>query len=92
MENTKETLEEIAERLIPSRTRSTAFGSKFQWEPKKERARFIQGVKWHQEISYSEEELKDIAKFAFNAGKRCQLDAVPLGFSFDNWFEQFKKK
>ena len=92
MEGNEETIEEVAKRLIPAITRSTAFGSKFQWEPKKERARFVQGAKFQAERSFNNDEVKTIAKFAFNAGRRKELDALSNGFSFDQWFEQFKKK
>ena len=50
------------------------------------------GAKWQQERSYSEEEVKLIAKFAFHAGIRVGRDAVEKDFDFDIWFEKFKKK
>lgn len=45
-----------------------------------------------QERSYSEKEVEQIAKFSFNAGRRVELKAVDLDFTFEKWFEQFKKK
>jgi len=45
------------------------------------------GAKWQQERSYSEEEVIDIAKQAFVLGKDFGL----IG-TFNEWFEQFKKK
>ena len=48
---------------------------------------FKQGAKWQQERSYSEEEVIDIAKQAFVLGKDFGL----IG-TFNEWFEQFKKK
>jgi len=53
---------------------------------------FHNGAKWQAERSYSEEEVKQIAKFGFNAGIRVELKAVDLDFTFEKWFEQFKKK
>jgi hypothetical protein len=50
------------------------------------------GVEWQQERSYSEEEVEQIARFGFNAGRRVELKAVDLDFTFEKWFEQFKKK
>jgi hypothetical protein len=40
---------------------------------------------------YTEEEVLQIAQFAFNAGRRFELKAVESDFSFEKWFEQFKK-
>jgi hypothetical protein len=48
---------------------------------------FCWGAKWQQERSYSEEEVIDIAKQAFVLGKDFGL----IG-TFNEWFEQFKKK
>jgi hypothetical protein len=53
---------------------------------------FIIGAKWRAERMYSEEEVEQIARFGFNAGKRVELRAVDLDFTFEKWFEQFKKK
>jgi hypothetical protein len=41
---------------------------------------------------YSEEEVEQIARFGFNAGRRVELKAVDLDFTFEKWFEEFKKK
>ena len=48
---------------------------------------FKRGAKWQQERSYSEEEVINIAKQAFVLGKDFGL----IG-TFNEWFEQFKKK
>ena len=48
---------------------------------------FQDGAEWQQERSYSEEEVIDIAKQAFVLGKDFGL----IG-TFNEWFEQFKKK
>ena len=63
----QETLEEAAERLYPYVNDDT-------------RLLFINGAKWQQERSYSEEDLK----LAFNGFKS--------GKSFKEWFNQNKKK
>ena len=52
---------------------------------------FEEGAKWQQERMYSEEEVEQIARFGFNAGRRFELKAVDLDFTFEKWFEQFKK-
>ena len=48
---------------------------------------FIDGAKWQQQTSYSEEEVIDIAKQAFILGKDFGL----IG-TFSEWFETVKKK
>ena len=51
---------------------------------------FKLGAKWQQERSYSEEEMRECYEFA--------IENVQLGrngyewVTFDEWFEQFKKK
>jgi len=66
----KETLEEAAERLYPE---------EWDW---REREVFINGAKWQQEKSYSEEDMTEYAIYiVFN-----NL------ITPKQWFEQFKKK
>jgi hypothetical protein len=77
----KETLEEAAERIYDDNL----------FEYQKYRNGFIKGAKWQQERMYNEEEVEQIARFGFNAGRRVELKAVNLDFTFDKWFEQFKK-
>ena len=48
---------------------------------------FCWGAKWQEERMYSEEEVIDIAKQAFVLGANFGL----IG-TFNEWFEQFKKK
>jgi len=52
---------------------------------------FVKGANWQAEKMYSEEEVEQIARFGFNAGRRVELKAVDLDFTFEKWFEQFKK-
>jgi hypothetical protein len=79
----QETLEEVAERLYPNRE---SFLSRFQ---DIERKAFIEGVKWQQERSYSEEDMK-----------RAFCNGGQLDYSFytstefrtkmlNKWFEQY---
>ena len=79
----QETLEEAGERLYPNRE---SFLHRFQ---NIERKAFTEGAKWQQERSYSEEDMAE----SFMA---CWKANVPEGFecklSFNEWFEQFKKK
>ena len=72
----KETLEEVAERLYPIYNRFRVQDSI------KKREHFIEGAKWQQERSYSEEEVKEILT-------KCTWI---LTESKLKWFEQFKKK
>ena len=71
----QETLEEAAE---------IRYGSdQFLWA--KQRDGFIEGAKWQQERSYSEEEVLNIIQL-FNDDFNMIQDTIP------KWFEQFKKK
>ncbi len=49
---------------------------------------FIQGAKWQQERSYSEEDLKH----AFFSGCQSERQFKPRIKCWEEWFEQFKKK
>ena len=57
---------------------------------------FIEGAKWQQKRSYSEEDVYDLLVewTAYQNGfPRVDEDEIPNGFmSFNRWFEQFKKK
>ena len=81
----QETLEEAAERYNPIIIRSTPFGSKYEFIPKKERKQFVNGAQWQAERMYSEEDLLS----AFEAG--MMFIGEDKG-SFKEWFEQFKNK
>jgi hypothetical protein len=81
----QETPEEAAERTNPVIIRSTPFGSKYEWVPKKERKQFVEGAKWQQEQdknNYSE-------VFEWLANKDYLSDKVEL---IQKEFEEFKKK
>ena len=77
----KDSLEEAAERFANNFTEDE---NKFAIED------FMEGAKWQQERSYSEEDLKEGYEFA--------IENVQLGrngyewVTFEEWFEQFKKK
>jgi|LakMenEpi03Aug12_release.lakeMendotaPanAssembly.Ray.scaffolds.fasta_scaffold578552_4 hypothetical protein len=80
-EETKQetTLEEVAEK------EASLFYEKGSLDWNKYRQVFIEGAKWQQERSYSEEDIRE----AFLAG----VDKESYrGLNFDEWFEQFKKK
>ena len=57
---------------------------------------FYNGAKWQQERMYSEEEVYDLFAqwIAYQQGfPRIDEDEIPNSFrSFNEWFEQFKKK
>ena len=71
-----ETLEEAAERFTPQSDKWTI------------KEIFIEGVKWQQERSYSEEEMKD----AYIQGTLGLEYKKSFNESFYKWFEQFKRK
>lgn len=99
--NKKETLEEAAEKF-----RSNNPGTMQGGNNTKILNAFKNGAKWQQERSYSEEDLKNAFDSAreFNSLDGVvdvhivlpmggdMSDLQPLHFTFDEWFEQFKKK
>ena len=83
-EEQKETLEEASEKYAEGKSSSSVF----QEAHKKD---FINGAKWQQERSYSEEDLREAFKQS-RLAKIFERDMPPVYESFDEWFEQFKKK
>jgi hypothetical protein len=51
---------------------------------------FINGAKWQQERSYSEEDMQEAFNVGFNVGYNDETS--PSYLTFEQWFEQFKKK
>jgi hypothetical protein len=91
----QDTLEEAAEKEFPllnTQWCKTGAAEEENLELLGHRKSFIKGAKWQAERMYSEEEVEQIARFGFNAGRRVELKAVDLDFTFEKWFEQFKKK
>jgi hypothetical protein len=80
----QETLEEVAERNNPVIIRSTPFGSKYEWVPKKERKQFVNGAKWQQEriLDFLYEEITE--RRDYSASKMCE--------KVIEFIEQFKNK
>ena len=74
----KETLEEATKRIYPS---DGYFDEIYCDIGDYGRGKWIEGAKWQQERSYSEENL-EVAFFEGKFGR----------YSFNDWFEQFKKK
>ena len=70
----EETLEEASDRAYSCGLFST-------------KTAFIAGVKWQQERSYSEEDMKK----AFNAGEE-NVNNCYTYMPFEEWFKQFKNK
>ena len=68
----QETLEEVAKKYFNN------FDKRFG---------FLEGAKWQQERSYSEEEVLDMTKQAYSMGRSNYTIKA-----FNEWFEQFKKK
>ena len=75
----KETLEETAKRIYGSDSSKDI-----------EYYAFINGAKWQQQNSYSEEDLKEAFKSCYTP---FSFDRIgDLEQDFNKWFEQFKKK
>jgi hypothetical protein len=75
----EETIEEAAERLYPA---------EWDW---KEKESFIEGAKWQQERMYSEEDMRE----AFKQSRQCKIfqkDMPPVHNTFEEWFNEFKKR
>ena len=79
----QKTLEEAAERIFPMFETDYFFNV-----PMQKRDGFIQGAKWQQERSYSEEDMKD----AYIQGTLGLEYKKNFNESFYEWFNQFKKK
>ena len=79
----QETPEEAAERIYPM------VSNEYFWHvPIETRKIFIEGAKWQQERSYSEEDMKD----AYIQGTLGLEYKKNFNESFYKWFEQFKNK
>ena len=80
----KETLEEAAEKFYPPKTTDLICS------PKLVRDSFITGAKWQKEQNknlYSEEEVHEIILSYQN-----NVENSPNHITYNEWFEQFKKK
>jgi hypothetical protein len=77
----KDSLDEVAEKYVENFAMSIKSARQIG---------FKDGAKWQQERSYSEEEMRECYEFA--------IENVQLGrngyewVTFEEWFEQFKKK
>jgi hypothetical protein len=80
------TLEEVAERLYPNGCDGTDRSAEIY------RRIFIEGAKWQQEKSYSEEEVYDLMDKREHYWVRYKNYYLQSYIPFDEWFEQFKKK
>lgn len=77
----KETLEEAAEKEYPT------IHEQYQYDA------FIEGAKWQQENSYSEEDMKSAFKVGFSIGYGSDVHAIDeKNRTCDEWFKQFKNK
>ena len=78
-----ETLEEIAERLYPDGCDGTTTSAEIY------RRLWIEGAKWQQERSYSEEDMIIFAEWI----RDNKFSTCPdKDENSEEWFEQFKKK
>jgi len=78
--NKQITTEEAAERIFPDIKRSTTFGSKYMWTPKRERLAFIKGVQYQTERMYTEEEIYNLL-----------YELLPDKQELDEWFKDKRK-
>ena len=81
-----ETLKEAAESRFGTDMDSIRGSSVYDLNTDLKRG-FIEGAKYQAERMYSEEEVEQIAKDAYEMGRKNLLIGV-----FNKWFEQFKKK
>ena len=82
----QETLEEAAERNYNEQKLNT-------YTPYNFKDAFIEGAKWQQERSYSEEDLKEAFNKGFYTAYGCKSEWIErIEMFFKQWFEQFKKK
>jgi hypothetical protein len=72
----QETLEEAAQRFTPKSNKWTI------------KEIFIEGAKWQQERSYSDEDIKT----AFFDGWQLREEDLPFTKAKNKWFKQFKNK
>ena len=83
----KETLEEAAENYVDSFEYGIAHPRRVC------KNAFINGAKWQQERSYSEEDMKSAFKVGFSIGYERDVHAINENNRIcKEWFEQFKKK
>jgi hypothetical protein len=78
-----ETLEEVAEKYVEINVAKNV--AKLMYKE-----HFVEGAKWQQERSYSEEDIKEAFRVGFNVGYNDETS--PSYLTFEQWFEQFKKK
>jgi hypothetical protein len=78
-----ETLEEVAKKY------ATNHGMMSYVFPEKEKS-FIDGAKWQQERSYSEEDMKEAFRIGFNVGYNDEES--PSYLIFEEWFKNGLKK
>ena len=79
----QETLEEAAEKYDENNT-NDEYGKSYR--------AFIEGAKWQQERSYSEEDMKKMYKAGYQRGLRGLPIQDIIEVPSKEWFEQFKKK
>lgn len=80
----KETLEEAAANYVENFAMSVKSAREIG---------FIDGAKWQQERSYSEEEVKSAFKIGFNIGYGSPVQELDLKNEHcEKWFKQFKNK
>jgi hypothetical protein len=85
----EETIEEAAERLFSNFQKENPIISKKDIRPFK--LGFIKGTKWQSERMYSEEDMINFHKWAYQKNRIEESDKTTKEL-LKEWFEQFKKK
>ena len=85
----EETIEEVAERLFNNFQKENPIISKKDIRPFK--LGFIKGTKWQAERMYSEEDMINFHKWAYQKNRIEECDKTTKEL-LKEWFEQFKKK
>jgi hypothetical protein len=82
----KETIEEVSERY--ANTHQDVSGKLGKYLVK---SVFQDGAQWQQEKMYSEEDMRE----SFKQSRQCEIfqkDMPPVYNTFEEWFNEFKKK
>jgi hypothetical protein len=87
----QETLEEVAERIVKSKVGLHYFGNENSLENLAKKEYVIEGAKWQQKRSYSDEEVKHLLYLFLEHVGEKQKRTI-LNINPKEWFEQIKKK
>ena len=86
----KETLEEVAKIIIPFKQDTDYQNTRIDLNHELRKG-FIKGAKWQSERMYSEEDMINFHKWAYQKNRIEESDKTTKEL-LKEWFEQFKKK